>query len=141
MGRLCYYDGVKRILCLSILAAACAWADDATDREAIQRAITALNSHSNPLTELFTADAPESEQIALLAPEQPWSEVTSPYLTIHSIRLLTPQIALVECANTQYGSAIVARTTGTLLVMKRDGVQWRIACVLALQHPAAAAKH
>jgi hypothetical protein len=131
---------VRRILCLSILVATCAWADDATDREAIERMIAAVNNHSEPLTDLFTADAPENERGMLSANEQPWSEVTSPRITARSIRFLRPQVALVECTNTQYGSVILARTTSMLLVMKKDRGQWRIACVLALQNPAGATK-
>jgi hypothetical protein len=117
---------------LSILVATCAWADDATDREAIERLIAAVNDHSKPLSDLFTTDAPESEQVMLSANEQPWSEVTSPRITTRSIRLITPQIALVESTNTQYGSTIMVRATAMLLVMKKDGAQWRIACVLGL---------
>jgi hypothetical protein len=117
---------------LSLLVATCAWADDATDREAIERVIAAVNHHSGPLSDLFTTDAPENEQVILSAPEQPWSEVTSPHLTTRSIRLIAPQIALVESTNTQYGSAIMVRYTSMLLVMKKDGGQWRIACVRAL---------
>jgi hypothetical protein len=125
---------------LSILVATCAWADDATDREAIERLIAAVNNHSKPLTDVFTADAPENERSKLSADEQPLSEVTSPRITTRSIRLITPQIALVECTNTQYGSMIMVRSTPMLLVMKKDGAQWRIACVRALRDSSGVAK-
>jgi hypothetical protein len=131
---------MRPILCLSILAATCAWADDATDREAIERLIAAVNNHSKPLTELFTADAPESEQSILLPQEEPLSEVTSPLITTRSIRFITPQVALVESTNTQYGSVIVVRSAPMLLVVKKDGAQWRIACVRALRDSAGVAK-
>jgi hypothetical protein len=131
---------VRPILCLSILVATCAWADDATDREAIERLIAVVNNHSKPLTDVFTADTPENERSMLSADEQPWSEVTSPRITTRSIRLIAPRFALVECTNTQYGSVLVVRTTTMLLVMTKDGEQWRIASVGALQDPAAAAK-
>jgi hypothetical protein len=131
---------VRRIFCLSLLAATCAWADDASDREAIERVIAAVNNHSKPLTDLYTADAPENERSMLSANEQPWSEVTSPRITTRSIRLIAPRFALVECTNTQFGSVLVVRTTSMLLVMKKDGEQWRIASVGALQDPAIAAK-
>ena len=123
---------------MSILVATCAWADDASDRAAIERLITAVNNHSKPLTDLFTADAPENERSMLSAHEQPWSEVTSPRITTRSIRFIPPQVALVECTNTQYGSVILVRTTSMLLAMKKDGGQWRIASVRALVDPAAA---
>jgi hypothetical protein len=129
---------VRRILYLSILVATCAWADDTSDREAVERVIAAVNNHSRSLSDLFTTDAPENEQVMLSANEQPWSEVTSPRITARSIRMISPQIALVECTNTQYGSAIIVQNTSMLLVMKKDGEQWRIACVQPL--PAAAAK-
>ena len=125
---------------MSILVATCAWADDATDREAIEHLIAAVNNHAKPLTDVFTADAPEIERSMLSAHEQPWSEVTSPRITIRSIRLIAPQIALVESTNTQYGAVMVVRRAPMLLVMKKDGAQWRIACVLELQDLSAAAK-
>jgi len=131
---------VKRILCLSILIATCAYADDATDRDGIERVIAAVNNHSKPLSDVFTADAPENERSMLSPDEQPWSEVTSPRITARSIRLIAPRFALVECANTQYGSVLVVRTTSLSLVMKKDGEQWRIASVGALREPAIAAK-
>jgi hypothetical protein len=124
---------------LSILAATCAWADDASDREAIERVIAAVNNHSKPLTDVFTADAPENERSLLSAHEQPWSEVTSPHIATRSIRLIAPQIALVESTTTQYGSVIVMRSAPMLLVMKKDGAQWRIACVRALPDAAGVA--
>lgn len=115
-----------------ILVATCAWADDAGDREAIERVIATANNRSKPLTDVFTADAPENERSLLSAHEQLWSEVTPPHITTRSIRLIAPQIALVESTNTQYGSVVVMRSAPMLLVMKKDGAQWRIACVLAL---------
>ena len=118
----------------------CAWADDASDRAAIERLITAVNNHSKPLTDLFTADAPENERSMLSANEQPWSEVTSPRITTRSIRFIAPRFALVECTSTQYGSVLVVRTTSMLLVIKKDGEQWRIASVEANQDPAATVK-
>ena len=131
---------MRQILCLSILVATCAWADDATDRAAIERVIAAVNNHSQPLTDVFTADAPENERSLLSPNEQPWSEVTSPRITTRSIRLITPRFALVECTSTQYGSVLVVQTTSMLLVMKKDAEQWRIASVGAPQDPVAAAK-
>ena len=125
---------------MSILVATCAWADDATDRAAIERVIAAVNNHSQPLTDVFTADAPENERSLLSPNEQPWSEVTSPRITTRSIRLIAPRFALVECTSTQYGSVLVVQTTSMLLVMKKDAEQWRIASVGAPQDPVAAAK-
>lgn len=123
-----------------MLIATSAWAEDATGREAIQRAIAAVNNHSKPLAHVFTEDAPENERNMLPAQEQPLSEVTSPRITTRSIRFIPPRVALVECTNTQYGFVIMVRNTPMLLVMKQDGAQWRIASARALQDAAATAK-
>jgi hypothetical protein len=118
---------VKLILCFSILIASRAWADEGTDRQAIEQVIAAFNNHSKPPSDLFTADTPDSERIILSADERPLSEVTPSKLILRSVRFITSRVALVECANTQYGSVIMARNTPVLLVMKKDKAQWRIA--------------
>jgi len=58
------------------------------------------------------------------------SEVTHPRLDIRSIRWVTDVTALVEVENTQFGSLILKHSESMLLVLRKYGVQWRIACVL-----------
>jgi len=137
VGKTVYYDGVKLILCFSILITSCAWADEGADRKAIEQLVVAFNNHSKPPSDLFTADAPDSERIVLSADEGPLSEVTPSKLMLRSVRFITSKVALVECANTQYGSVIMARTTTVLLVIKKDRARWRIASlrVLGLAQP------
>jgi len=55
---------------------------------------------------------------------------------IHSIRFVTPDAAIVDAANTQYGSTILVWRIPVLLVMKKTGTDWRIASlrVLAAWH-------
>jgi hypothetical protein len=116
---------VKLILGFWILIATCAWADEGTDREAIEQLVGAVNNHSKPPADLFTADAPDSERTALS--NEPMSEFTSAKIAIRSIRFITSEVAVVDCTNTQYGSAIMAQIMPVLLVMKKDRAQWRIA--------------
>ncbi len=116
---------MKLLLCFWILATSCAWADEATDREAIEQQVSAFNNHSKPPSDLFTADMPDSERTALLT--EPMSEVSSVKIVIRSVRFITPEVAMVDCTNTQYGSAIVVQTIPVLLVVKKDGSQWKIA--------------
>jgi hypothetical protein len=59
----------------------------------------------------------------------PWSEVTKPRIALHSIRFITSDVALVDAANTQYGSTILVRRVPVLLIMKRETSGWRIASV------------
>jgi hypothetical protein len=108
-----------------MLIASCAWADEGADREAIEQLVATVNSHSKPPSDLFTSDAPDSERTALSV--EPMSEVSPVRLTIRSIRFITSEVALVECVSTQYGPVITARITPMLLVMRKDGSQWRIA--------------
>jgi hypothetical protein len=126
----CYSDGVKLTLGFSILIASCAWATEGADREAIGQLIAALN-HSKPPSNLFTADVPDNERMALSAHQEPMSEVTPPRIRIGSIRFITPKVALVECGNTQYGSVIMARTT-PVVVVKKDRARWKIASLRVL---------
>jgi hypothetical protein len=123
---------VKLILCFSILIASCGWADEGVDRQAIGQLIAAFNSHSKPPSDLFTADAPDNERIAWSDHENPLSEVTPPNIMIRSVRFITSEVALADCTNTQYGSLIIAQNTPVLLVMKKDGAQWRIASLRVL---------
>jgi hypothetical protein len=117
--------GMKLLLCFWILATSCAWADEAIDREAIEQQVSAFNNHTKPPSDLFTAEIPDSERTALLA--EPMSEVSSVKIVIRSVRFITPEVAMVDCTNTRYGSAIVVQTMPVLLVVKKDGTQWKIA--------------
>jgi hypothetical protein len=86
-------------------------------------------------SDLFTADTPDSERIVLSADEGRLSEVTPSKHMLRSVRFITARVALVECANTQYGSVIMARNTPVLLVMKKDKAQWRIASLRVVGLP------
>ena len=55
-----------------------------------------------------------------------WSEVTSPQLDSATIRLISPDVALIDASFTQYGSMILKRTVPVLLVVKEEKGAWRI---------------
>jgi uncharacterized MnhB-related membrane protein len=63
------------------------------------------------------------------------SEVTSARIVIRSIRFVAPDVAMVDCTNTQYGSMITTQVTPVLLVMKKDRAEWKIASVRLLVPP------
>ena len=135
---------MKTIIWISLVFAALSWADEAADRTAIERVIGALNAEragagQKRVAGLFTADAEnELDRLSKLdrwlvqASDRPWSEVTTPRMVIQSIRLITPDVALVDAANTQYGSTILVRRVPVLVVMKREGKDWRIASLRVL---------
>ncbi len=113
-----HFAGMRTILCLPILFAACAWADETADRAAIEKSVAELR---------FAAGAHVDPEFRLLGHGEPWSEVTPPYIAIRSIRFITADVAVVDAASTQYGSVILVRKLPLLLVMKRQGRDWRIA--------------
>lgn len=134
---------MKSLLTTAILfLMPCALADETADRIAIESVVGALSDHSRPAVELFTSDAGGTGELLRLADldrtlvrsSGPMSETTPPRLVVRSIRFLTPQVALVDAANTQYGSLILVRKVPVLLVMKKDG-DWRIAALRVLVNP------
>ena len=62
--------GVKRILCLPLLFAVCAWADEASDRLAIGRVLAALNEVPQR-PGLFTADGDAASELERLREARP----------------------------------------------------------------------
>jgi len=135
---------MKTILCISLVFAAIAWADEATDRAAIEGVIGTLNADKTGadqkrIASLFTIDADneldrlENLDRRLLQPsDKPWSEVTTPRFVIQSIRFITAEVALADAANTQYGSTILVRRVPVLFVMKKQAGEWRIASLRVL---------
>lgn len=131
---------MKTILRFSLLAAsACLWADEAADRIAIHKVMAALSearrsTDTKALSALFVSDAARSELEYLSAMDgrlldasnRPWSEVTVPRIVAKSIHFATPDVAVVDASNTQYGSVVLVRSVPVLFVMKRQGEDWRI---------------
>jgi len=55
-----------------------------------------------------------------------WSEITSAQLENATVRLISPDVALIDANFTQYGSMILKRTAPVLLVVKQEKGVWRI---------------
>jgi hypothetical protein len=126
--------GMLRIALCFLILSAFAWADERADRNAIQAVVEALNTNEKMATpSLFTADA--DSQLArlsdldrmLLPANSPWSEVTKPRIMLQGTRFISPDVALVDAANTQFGSTILVRRVPILLVMRRVAMGWQIA--------------
>ena len=122
-----------------VLALACcapAWAGESADLAAIQALIDELNT--TPATaqaRLFTAGANAAGELKRLSEMDrrlsngPWSEVTAPKIRCRSVRFITPDVALVDAENTQYGSVILVRRIPVLLVVRKEHGNWRIAAL------------
>ena len=120
---------MSAILGLAIILAYPALADDANERAAIAGIIASLNSQADSLSDLLAPDNVDIDPV--FGTEEQWSEVTHPQLAVRSTRILSPNIAIVEADNIQYGSLILRRSQPTLLLFRKYGRQWRIACILA----------
>ena len=133
---------MKPALIFLAVFAMCAYADEASDRAAIERVIVELNefrpSEALPTpARLFSAGADLPTELASLAgaAAHPWSEVTPPHFASRRMQFVTPDVALVDAVNTQFGTQILKRVTGVVMVMKREGDNWRIAALRWLMPP------
>jgi len=127
----------RTTLAIALLFAPFARADEATDRSAVERTIAALNAglskeDTTPISELFSEGTDNGLDVLVsLSSAQPFSEVTTPRFTVQKIQFVTPDVALVDAAATQYGSLILSRPLQFLFVMTRKGEAWQIASVRA----------
>ncbi|MES1262506.1 MAG: hypothetical protein ABUS49_12295 [Acidobacteriota bacterium] len=133
------------ILAIWIVCAGAASADEPSERQAIAELVAALNKatttdHSDGSSALYTADAgPDRNRlselhrrIARITPAV-LSETTPPWLAISSIRFLTPAVALVDVADTQYGSMMPASKIPILIIAKKVGSHWKVAGLRVLE--------
>ena len=150
---------MRPILCLSILLASGAWADQLDDRADIEKVISTLNT-SAVSRSAFTVDFRVAELTQLwsassrwtigpgsvIISHEPWGEaqwvpaaVLPPQghfrLVIRSVRFITPDVALVDAvagppiAAPVPDNSVPPQRAPVLLVMKREGTDWRIASV------------
>ena len=143
---------MRPILCLSILLASAGWADQLDDRASIEKTISTLN-RSAVGRGSFTPDFSfaELERVwpasalwgiarwRVIVSHEPWGEAqvvpimtvppqAPPRLAIRSVRFITGDVALVDAVIEPRDSTPPQRVP-VLLVMKRDGTDWRIASI------------
>jgi len=119
-----------------------ACADSAADRAAIEQVVQVVlgpEATDESVSALFVSDAEsefgrlrELERPLLRLSKEPWPEVTAPMVAIRSIRFVTPDVALVDAANVQYGSLAVRPRIPVLLVLRKDRTDWRIVSLRVL---------
>jgi hypothetical protein len=57
-----------------------------------------------------------------------------PRMVIQSIRFVPPDVAMADAADTQFGTTM-SRRIPVLLVMRKEGAEWRIASLRVLNDP------
>ena len=116
-----HYPNMRVLPCLLCLCAIPAWADEAADRAAVAKVVIAFNDKPRRPA-LLTRDA----DIPSLS-SNPGEEVSQIYFEAKTVKLLTPDVAIVDADGSQYGSLAAKRVLPALFVMQRVGGEWRIA--------------
>lgn len=143
-----HFSGVILILSFSLFCAVGLWADEAQDRAAIDRVIATLNDpvqragllakdvdsgvDFNRLVDLHRKDS--SSPGVVIGMDETWTELTIPRVVSGGILFITPFVAIVDGASTIRGAVTLAASVPLLLVMKKDGAEWRIRAVRVLQN-------
>ena len=157
-----HFASMKALLCAPLLFAPYAIADEAAERIAIGRAIAALNEPSqhsalftdvrayseferirtaNPLAFRIIGPAAYPESMARMddptvtISHEPWGEATINLPgreSRPSIAFITPDVALAEGAYTSQDDHATKQTTPLLIVMKKEGDDWKIASIRVL---------
>lgn len=112
---------MRVLYCIAFLAA-CAWADEAADRAAIEKIVIAFN-HPHERPALLAKDA---DLGSLGRDSDGWTETSPMLFASRSVRFVTPDVAVVEANASQYGTLIVKRKTDALFVMRRQGTDWKV---------------
>ena len=126
---------MRQMLLLAALAVLPASGWQSADLENIRQALASLNvvfrTHSaSSVKALFTSGTPVAEVEAVIdALPKPMSEVSTPVLERESIRLVSPDVAVVDAFRTQYGSVVVRSSIPVMLVMKKEAGAWKIAAL------------
>jgi len=121
---------MKFVFCLALAMAAVAWADEASDRAAIQNAIKQFNDPQARASVL----APEADIPDLSG--RPWDERSRIYFTFKDVRFVTHDVALADATASQYGS-MMYRNQPAVFILKRIEGEWKIDSLRLLSTPGA----
>jgi hypothetical protein len=120
---------MKPILLIAMLVfSGLAFADEASDRAAIDKVVATLNDRAAAHAPLYTSDSGDSRQVIEQITDtrrEPMSEVSPPFIVLNTVRFITPDVALVDATAAQYGS-LFNRRTPVLLILRKTN-DWQIA--------------
>jgi len=114
---------------IPLLWTLCARADDG---DAVRKAIARFND-PHQRQSVLTLDADLDDLSHYRGPE-----VSQVYFEVKAVRFVTPDVAVVDAAGSQYGSLIVKRSLRAVFVLKKEAGEWRVA-VLRVGAPAESA--
>ena len=124
-----------------------ALADDPSERAAMNRLMDLLNDSQLRMS-AFCGDVDAQAQLdglvgihaQVVNPSEPslqrmigvyetWSNLTMPTIVAGRVRLMTPQIAILDAASTVNGAVSLRRKVPLRLVLRRQNGDWRIASI------------
>ena len=104
-------------------------ADGAPDLERLQAVparLVVLNPLGNPSNPARVVISHEPFGEAVLVPPRATTELTNPRITAGTVRFITPDVAVAEASYT-YREGANSETAPLLVILKRDGKDWKIA--------------
>jgi len=117
---------MRMLWSIPLLWTLCARADDG---DAVRKAIARFND-PHQRHSVLTPDADLDSLSRYRGPE-----VSQVYFEVKAVRFVTPDVAVVDAAGSQYGSLIMKRSLRAVFVLKKEGDGWRVA-VLRVGAPA-----
>ncbi len=136
---------MRLFLSLVWLCAAGLRAENAQDRTAIDRLITALN---NPAARARLLEGVDSRVDfdrlidlhrrsslpggVIIGMDEPWTDLTAPRVVSGAIQFITPAVAVVDGASIIRGAVMLAPRVPLPFVMKKEGTEWRISAIRVL---------
>jgi hypothetical protein len=133
MGVWRHWEGMKVVWTIAFVLAGGLWADETTDRGAIEGVIARLN-HADERAGLFAAgvDVPaelrrlERANCNMIDSSGIWSEVMAPKFTHPTVQFITPDVALADLESVQHGSLVPAVRVPIVAILKRQAGEWKI---------------
>src|SRR5215471_10814302 len=111
---------MKAVLCSFLFLTASAFADESADREAVRHVIARFNDlHERSATLSRDADL---EPLGRFSGQ----EVSQVYFEAGTVKFITPEVAFVDAAASQYGSLIGKRSLPACFVLRREAGEWRV---------------
>ena len=134
-----HFEGMKTWWTIAFLLAGAVRADEAADRKAIEGVMDALNRagerHSlfeagvDVDKELKRLDAPGCD---LLEHPKVWNELPPSRFNLEGVQFLAADMALADVRYTQHPTPMATIRTPLVVILKREGGEWKIATLRAL---------
>ena len=124
-----------KALAMLFLLAGIGWADEAADRKSIEATMNALylpqvRSDPQRMGRLLTPDFDGA--LDAIPVRRIWCETSCAGFKLRSLKFITPEVAIADGENT---GDPMAPSAAWLMVLKKDGSEWRLAMLRPVGNP------